>query len=182
MKISLIAVLAAIAGCALATRGPLYARALEHVNSFERDLDVYPRESGVAVQARDLKPPPYAGTLVHITGHNTAARYQQRAARKNEKAAKAAHKLSQKTTGEASQMWKDMAADRKTMAEAHVVDWKSHHDAMISGPHEGTPLVRSSIREASKSIAEAEYVYSMAKVHGERLQNASQAASKGRRT
>jgi len=46
--------IAAIASRAIAAPAPFHARALEQVNSSERDLDVYPRESWVTVLERDV--------------------------------------------------------------------------------------------------------------------------------
>jgi len=54
MMLSSIFYIAAIASRAIAAPAPFYARALEQVNSFERDLDVYPRESWVTVLERDV--------------------------------------------------------------------------------------------------------------------------------
>ena len=60
------AALAAILGSALAAPGPLYMRALEQINSFGRDLDVFLCESEVAVLERDIDGEPVDGSDLFI--------------------------------------------------------------------------------------------------------------------
>ena len=84
-SISLIAAaLAAIAGSAIAAPDPLYARALEKVNWFERDLDFYPRGSGVAVLERNVDGEPVDAVFTrsedipqHKIDHSRVARWAE---------------------------------------------------------------------------------------------------------
>jgi len=94
----LAAALAAIAGGAMAAPGLPYARALEQVNTFERDLDVYPRESGVAVRERDVDVDDlfrrFQHTQPHQDDHIKAARLLLGGYHDNIEAATVAHATS----------------------------------------------------------------------------------------
>ena len=138
MKISLIAALAAIAGITLAPRGP------------------YPRESGVAVLARDVNPPPIRGSADHLRGQRLAARYQKKAAEENERTGRAARVVAAMTTGVVSQSWERVANIHMAIAQAHRVDMDSHLEDMTLG--HGGPNARESIAGARGSITEAKRV------------------------
>src|SRR6266568_1991531 len=80
MKLSSISLISAAlsAGSAIAAPGPLRVRALEQVNLFERDLDVYPCEL-VSVLERDVDAEPvdlftrFTEKLPHQIRHNNLA-------------------------------------------------------------------------------------------------------------
>jgi len=101
-SISLIAValrVATTAGSAIAVPLPLYTRALERVNSFQRDLDVHRRESGVVVlPERDVDGEPVDNLVTRTRGvtNAEAARYIWGSASVLRQAAVLAHKASKK--------------------------------------------------------------------------------------
>ena len=111
MKFSSISLIA-VAGSVIAAPCPLYTRALERLNSFERDLDVDPRESVVAVLERDVDGDPvddlFARSVVgrHQGGHNRAAEHLQAAIKANERAARyAAQAAKVQSTPDEIQYW-----------------------------------------------------------------------------
>jgi len=93
-SVSLIATaLAAIAGSSIAAPGPLHARALEDVNSFsERDVDVYSRESGLALLEHKVDGGSVDNLFIRASiadgcrqaaaAHDTAEAHKREAARK----------------------------------------------------------------------------------------------------
>ena len=127
MKLSSIsciaAALAAIAGCAI-TATPFYARALDQVNSFERDLDVHPREFRALLE-RDTDGEPvehlfkrFTGKLPHQINHAKTAIVLKRARKLCRKAAYIA----------VLESWDDHAQNQTMYADSLDVLSEKHED------------------------------------------------------
>jgi len=151
MKLSssslIVAALVAMTGSALATHGPLYARTVEQVNSFERGgFDVYPRES---VPARTVTVP-----LDFIVKHTGAAHLQKIAAQKQTEAAREADKKS----------WGTMARNHRAIAAVHETKRGAHLLASQTGAAEGDVAnLPESRKQARAGIKDAEETIALAK-------------------
>jgi len=112
--------LAAIPGT-VAAPGPLHARAMERINSFERDVD--------NLFARLVEPPPQP----HHKPNIRAAQASGHAAKLNLQAAQAADAASCKqSTEKAREGWKDMKILHTTLAEALTTEERSCRNAALS--------------------------------------------------
>jgi len=139
------AALVAMTGSALATHGPLYARTVEQVNSFERGgFDVYPRES---------VPRTVPVTLKFIAEHTSAATLQLKAAQKQTEAAREADKKS----------WGTMARNHRAMAMGHETRRESHLSAIRTGVAGHAINLPESRKQARASIEDAEETIALAK-------------------
>jgi len=141
MKLSLVslipAALAAIAGTmTIATPGPLHVRALEDVNSSERDIDVYSRESGLALLKRDADGEFVDGLFIRVTldeGSELAAQARKKAAGACIEAAEEAEEANRKAkeivrkTNDAARTAKDAArkaARKETLFPGHAAHYR----------------------------------------------------------
>ena len=131
-SISLIA--AAVAG--IAAPCPLYARTHEQVNSFRRDLDIYPRESGVAVLVDDLFT--RAVAKGHQVSHYQVARHADEAIEVNNSAADwAIHAAAAVGQHDPVQkdLWRKVSDGRRQKANDFVL-MRNLHDHLATLPRE----------------------------------------------
>jgi len=142
-SISLIAAaLSAIAGSTIAAPVPLWARALEQVNSFERDLDVYPpSRKSVAILERNVDAEPvdlfrrFTGKLPHQKHHNDFANEIEESAAHVRKGYTLAKLAGSMGSSRQKARWKNVADELESKAEALVM-MKSIHQNLGSLPHE----------------------------------------------
>jgi len=162
--------LAAIAGSAIAAPDPLYARALEKVNWFERDLDFYPRESGVAVLERNVDGEPVDAVFtrseyipLHKIDHSRVARYAETTMEALEIAADQALHAADCDTGRKEHWEAESGKHRRkindfvTMNQGHdraanLQDRTNLHDMV----HEHERLAKETTLSAKKFTVEAE--------------------------
>jgi len=141
-SISLIAAaLSAIAGSTIAAPVPLWARALEQVNSFERDLDVYPpSRKSVAILERN-EPVDlfrrFTGKLPHQKHHNDLVIEIKEAATLVRKGYTLAKCASSMGSSREKARWKGVADELESKAGA-LASLKSIHQDLGSQQHENS--------------------------------------------
>ena len=144
MKLSsislIVSALAAFSGSAVAAPAPLYARALEQVNSFERDLDVYPRESWVAVLERDIDVEPVDDLFARAQRHENpdrAAELLQSGVKHHTDAAEFARSAAKKQVTTAKQEeWNNIAGNHEQSAQSLKsirADKHTYHKDTVAG-------------------------------------------------
>ena len=142
-SISLIAAaLSAIAGSTIAAPVPLWARALEQVNSFERDLDVYPpSRKSVAILERNVDAEPvdlftrFTGKLPHQKHHNDLANEIEESAAHARKGYALAKLAGSMGSSHEKARWKGVADELERKAEVLAM-MKTIHQHLGSQPHE----------------------------------------------